>query len=81
MMAWRSIEIVQQRNLIRMPLVLLSIIVAATGLTEWLVNGIIAVIPIYIAYLVLIHGFERFVRANQLTPRIATTRPGYTGDG
>ena len=65
MMAWRSIEAIEQHNFIRMPLVLLTIVTAAKGLTEFLANGIIAVIPIYIAYLLLIYAVERFVRAQK----------------
>ena len=65
MMAWRSIEAIEQSDFIRMPLVLLTVVTAAKGLTEFLVNGIIAVIPIYVAYLFLIYAVERLVRAQR----------------
>jgi len=84
MLSWRSIETVLQLNLIRMPLVLLSILMPAQGLTMWLANGIIAVIPIYIAYLLLIILVERFVRSQRRRragapsgfPPMSKTRPG-----
>lgn len=66
MMAWRSIESINQLDFIRMPLVLLSVLMAAQGLTKWLANGIIATIPIYLAYLLLIHLVKRIMRKRRL---------------
>jgi len=76
MMAWRSIEAVEQRNFIRMPLVLLSILTAASGLTKFFVNGIIAVIPIYVCYVLLVRGIEWFVRSQKRMHRASIAHPG-----
>jgi len=81
MFAWRSIEAVLQQNFIRMPLVLLSILVPATGLTKWLANGIIAMIPIYVIYLLLIRALEEVTRSQRQRrvasgPRWAQGRTG-----
>lgn len=72
MMAWRSIEAVRQENFIRMPIVLLSVLAATSGMTNFLVNGIIALIPIYAAYLLLLRGVEMFTLSQKRSRRASS---------
>ena len=65
MMSWRSVQVMLHHNYIRMPLVLLSITTAAGGLTQFFVNGIIAVIPMYVAYALLINVLEKYLRSQR----------------
>lgn len=50
-LSWRSMSIMQNRQFIMMPVVLLALNMALLGMNKYLVNGIIAVIPLYYSYL------------------------------
>lgn len=76
MMSWRSIDAVQHQDFIRMPIVLLSILISASGPTNFLVNGIIAPIPIYIVFTLLIQIIEHFLRKR---PKSRRTLPHHSG--
>ena len=65
MFSWRSIEVIQNRDFVRIPLVLLAILMAATGLTKWLSNGIISVVPIYFIYLLLINFMVKVLHSTK----------------
>ena len=56
MMSLRSIRILGARDFIRLPLVLLALQAAVLGPTDFMANGIIALVPMYLAYALLVGG-------------------------
>ncbi|MEP4484842.1 MAG: hypothetical protein ABJ013_04360 [Halioglobus sp.] len=61
MLAWRSIAIMRQRNFLMLPLVVIALQAALLGMNKYLFNGIIAVVPIYYAYLLVIRLMLQFL--------------------
>lgn len=53
MMAWRSLVIMRRRQFIMLPLVLIALEASLSGMNKYVVNGIIAVVPMYYAYLIM----------------------------
>lgn len=79
MMTWRSIEVVAHRDFIYLPAVLIALQTTVLGLTRFLVNGIIAAIPMYFSYVLVVHLLSRFLKAEQKWLREAhpdIVRPG-----
>ena len=60
-MTRRSVCILRRHDYLRMPLVLLPLLLSISGLTQFFVNGIIAVIPIYLAYMGLAYIADRIL--------------------
>lgn len=58
MISWRAVKAMQQRSFINMPLVLISILLSTSALTNFLANGIIAFIPVYVAYAIMAKSAE-----------------------
>lgn len=52
--SFRSVTIMKDRYFIMMPVVLLALNTALLGMNKYLINGIIAVIPVYYGYIFLI---------------------------
>ena len=50
MLSWRSLLVIKTREFLFMPAVLIALQAAMQGLTKYVANGIVASIPIYIAY-------------------------------
>lgn len=65
MMSWRSIEMISRRDFIYIPAVLIALQTTVAGLTKFLSNGIIAAIPMYFSYLLMVTLLSRFLKAEQ----------------
>ncbi|MEO0882824.1 MAG: hypothetical protein AAFY34_08805 [Pseudomonadota bacterium] len=50
MLSWRSLRIMETEDFLRVPLVLITFELAAISPTEFIVNGILGLLPIYTAY-------------------------------
>jgi hypothetical protein len=61
----RSFKVIHSSEFILFPAVLIGLEVSILGLNKYLVNGIIASIPLYVAYLVLMNLFVRFLRSGK----------------
>jgi hypothetical protein len=69
MMSWRSIAIMRQRDFMLLPLVMIALQAGSAGMNKYLVNGIIAVIPMYFAYLLTIRFMQKIIRQGRKRPR------------
>jgi hypothetical protein len=65
MITIRSLQAISTREFILFPTVLIGIQISMLGPTKYMINGIIGPIPIYIAYLFLVHLIVRFLGARK----------------
>lgn len=65
----RSVRLIRDLDFISFPLVLIPMRASIFGPTNFVANGIISVIPMYVAYSIMVFFFVRFLRALPKRPR------------
>lgn len=69
MMSVRSMQFLRDRNFLMFPLILIPVQAAIFGLTNFVVSGIVALIPLYLAYYLLMSVINRFLLSLRKTGR------------